>query len=37
MDTSDQRQGAVRCDLCGGKTTIPGYGRQFGVLHARWG
>ncbi len=36
MKASDQRQ-AVRCDLCGGETSVSGYGQQFGVLHASWG
>lgn len=26
-----------RCDLCASATDIPGYGRQSGELHARWG
>jgi len=34
---SDQRQAAVHCDLCGSETSVPGYGQQFGVLHASWG
>ena len=27
----------VCCDLCGGDAQVPGYGPQFGVLHAKWG
>ncbi|ELY8031539.1 hypothetical protein SOH16_006429 [Pseudomonas aeruginosa] len=37
MDTSDPLNEPVRCDLCGGDTSVPGYGQQLGVLHARWG
>ncbi len=37
MKDSDQRQVAVRCELCGGETSVPGYGSQCGVLHAKWG
>lgn len=27
----------IRCAVCGSLTQLPGYGQQFGTLHARWG
>jgi hypothetical protein len=32
-----QSERDIRCEVCGGDTRVPGYGQQFGTLHARWG
>lgn len=37
MGTGSLDQETVRCDVCDRCTRTPGYGNQFGVLHARWG
>ena len=37
MTESDQSQADVHCDVCDSSTRVPGYGEQFGVLHAHWG
>lgn len=30
-------QQVLSCDVCGTDLRVPGYGAQFGTLHARWG
>jgi hypothetical protein len=34
---TDQMQMDLICEVCGINTRIPGYGEQFGKLHAHWG
>ncbi len=37
MVEPDKPASDLHCDVCGICTHVPGYGEQYGVLHARWG
>lgn len=37
MADSIQSNTDIHCDVCGCNTRVPGYGRQYGTLQARWG
>ncbi|WP_341303240.1 hypothetical protein [Pseudomonas sp. TMP25] len=37
MTEPDPPDADVHCDVCDCSTRVPGFGEQFGVLHAHWG
>ena len=37
MTESDPCQADLHCVVCDCSTRVPGFGEQFGVLHAHWG